>query len=128
MKEFNITDPSCLKKILKPLEAKYDILAGLIGVDCSQFEKHSGNSDKCLFEVIRVWFDMEKEKAPSREVLVQALRDIGKRKLAKDLDEKYKGNYSPSVIKLRPFPHHFLYHCLYIITSDLEFPYEKGTR
>ena len=109
VEEFNITDSGCLQTVLKPLEAKYDSLAGLIGVDCKSFEKHSGDADRCLSEVIRVWFDMEKEKAPSREALVKALKGIGKGRLARELDQKYKGNYSyMTLYSMHPFPHFFM--------------------
>ena len=77
---------------LKPLEHKYAELAVLLGVEnYRKNEAFAGNVDKCLYEVIKKWYELKDDDAPSKELLQEALENIGKRGLSNQLMEKYKG-------------------------------------
>ena len=83
-----------LVTILKPLKSKYSALGVQLGVPLTvirEFEAHRGDSERCLYDTIDLWFTLRCGITPSKELISEALTTMGKIGLAESLMEKYKG-------------------------------------
>ena len=83
-----------LRRMLKPVEYRYNVLGSQLGVSHSEikkFEMVRCDTALIMSKVVRKWFELEGDYKPSMELLTETLDDMGHAGLSESLKKKYIG-------------------------------------